>query len=330
MQRTFAIVLLTIVVPIIGYLLYVEWIGPALQARTTVQEDPSAEIQQALIASQLQATARAEVWATVTAETPVDEETQLIDILKATAMIEARETLVIESEATAAAEARQQATIAAVETQNAFSMLAMEGTVASQVRATSNAVTEATIAAYQSQQDDMLDVYVLGTVQTLYEGDVVGITSAANDRTMAIMTSAGAFVVGGIVFLLGASYLMRPTQRRTQRANQQLANSSQYVTVQCTCQGEKVLCHQCEGTGEVLYTDVDTSRYMYRYCPRCAGTGYSDCDVCSGRGQYYKEAKAMDMPAEESAPAASTGWSSRVRAFFALVDNIASNQRADP
>ena len=82
MQRTFAIMLLTIVVPIIGYLLYVEWIGPTIQARTETQEGPSAEIQEALIASQLQATARAEVWATVTAETPIDEETQLLDLLK--------------------------------------------------------------------------------------------------------------------------------------------------------------------------------------------------------------------------------------------------------
>ena len=330
-QRTLAVVLLTIVVPIIGYLLYVQWIGPELAARQATPNTPS-DIEDALFVSQLQATARAEVWATITAESSLDEETRLRNSLKATAMIEARETLVLEAAATSAAEAKQQATLAAVETQNAFTMLAMEGTVSSQVRATSNAIAEATVSAYQKNQDNLLDTYVLGTVQTLYEGDVVGVNTAANERTMTIVTSVGAFLVGGIAVLIGASYLMRPNQqRRTRQANQQFHEPSPYVTVQCACEGEKVLCHQCEGTGEVLYTDADTNRYMYRYCPRCNGIGYTDCEICSGRGQYYKETKAIDIPVEEPAPlnAAQTGWSNRVRAFFTLIDHIASNQRAD-
>lgn len=328
-QRTFAIVLLSMVVPVIGYLLYVQWIGPIVQGR----QPNSTSVQDALIASQLQATARAEVWAVVTAEAQAQAEADALQNFRLTTEVEVRATVEAEAAATQSAELLQQATLAAVETQSAFDLLAMQGTVSAQVQSTSEAVAAATLEAFQDEQQALLNTYVLATVQSLYEGDVTRVADSANSRTVTILSSVAAFVVGGAAVLLGASYLARPSRSRraSRNAEKQLPASPQYVTVRCSCQGEQVLCHQCEGTGEVLYTDADTNRYMYRYCPRCNGTGYTDCDICSGRGQYYKEAKAIEMPAEESAPAAPerVGWSSRIRAFFALIDHIASNQRAD-
>lgn len=329
-QRTAAIVLLSMVVPVIGYLLYAQWIGPVLQSR----QSNSSNIQDALVASQLQATARAEVWAIVTAEAQAEADAEALADFRLTTEVEVRATVVAEAAATDSAEFIQQATLSAVETQSAFDILAMEGTVSAQVQSTSEAVAAATLEAYQDQQQDLLNTFVLATVQSLYEGDVTRVADTANNRTITIVSSVAAFVVGGVAMMLGASYLARPSRsRRTRQAEKQITASPQYVTVDCSCQAQQVLCHQCEGTGEVLYTDADTNRYMYRYCPRCNGTGYTDCEICSGRGQYYKEAKAIEMPTEEPAQAAqasSVGWSNRIRAFFALIDHIASNQRADP
>ena len=322
--------LLSFVVPIIGYLLYVEWVGPLLAERQQVN---TTRIEEALADSQLQATARAEVWQSVTADAQIDAQELAQQSYRATLEVEIRSTVEAEAAATRSAELLQQATVSAVETQGAFNLIAMEGTVSAQVQATSESVADATLSAYKVEQDSLVSAYVLATVQVLYDGDIAPVPEVVDnsERLLTIIASLSAFVVGGIAVLLGAIYWTRPNEsRRTRRTSKKIAPSPEYVMVQCSCKAEQVLCYQCDGTGEVMYTDSETNRYMYRYCPRCNGTGYTDCEICSGRGQYYKEAKAIEAPVEEPQPVEEpVGWSSRVRSFFSSIDHITPNQRAD-
>ncbi|MGB1253464.1 MAG: hypothetical protein ACPG8W_22820, partial [Candidatus Promineifilaceae bacterium] len=237
-QRTAAVILLAFVVPVIGYLLYIQWLGPLIESRQT----NTTGIQEALVASQLQATARAEVWAAVTADAQVgiriDEETLAQQSYRATLEVELRSTIESEIAATQSAELLQKATISAVETQGAVNLLAMEGTVSAEVRATSDAVAASTISAYQTEQDDLMEMYVLATVQTLYEGDRVQVIEDPNNQTLLIVSAVGASLVGVLILLVGANYLTRPaTPRRKRQADKEIVPSPQYITVDCQCQG---------------------------------------------------------------------------------------------
>ena len=124
-QRTLAIVLLSIVVPVIGYIVYGQYIAPALQTRN---QNPSG-IRDALIQSQVEATARAEVWQVITSEAIAAAESNALLDFRTTIADEVRPTIRAEIEATQAAEALQQATVIAVQTQAAFDAVVSEGTL---------------------------------------------------------------------------------------------------------------------------------------------------------------------------------------------------------
>ena len=138
--------LLSIVVPIIGYLLYGQLIAPRLQDTS----NSSSQLQTALQESQIRATARAEVWESVTSDAQNQQLSVEEQSFRATTELALRETIELETAATRSAELLQQSTIAAVETNAAVELLMLESTISVQIEGTAQAVAAA--AAKNAQE----------------------------------------------------------------------------------------------------------------------------------------------------------------------------------
>lgn len=71
--------------------------------------------------------------------------------------------------------------------------------------------------------------------------------------------------------------------------------------------GERVTCQECNGSGEVSFIALDSTRYEIGECPDCDGTGLVEavCGICEGPLSSAGFCRDCDYPSGWELP---DGW----------------------
>lgn len=251
-------------------------------------------------------TAQVEVAATLTAQADENDES---DVALAQMLINARGTAQSEIAQQVTAEAIIAANDAAKQTIQAQELANSYAVAYADAYATIQVDMKQTIAAYNDERDELVNLRVLGTVAAIEKSQPRS-TASPNDQTQTntqqewtngLLLPLG--IMGGATTAFAVGWGMTARQRRLEEERRLRAKRRTKPTsadnlpttptvMTCSCRDGYVICPDCKGIGRLSYETINTSgekSISNEKCLNCLGSGYIKCQICNGQGYYITE-----------------------------------------